>query len=207
MILYAESNFLLELARQQEESASVEQLLQLAEARRIDLAFPVFALCEPFSTLARYGSDRNRFVSDMQRELRELGRLQPHKGLAAHLQPLTSTLLTIQRDEMNALETTLERILSIARRIDLTSPVFADARIHERELGLSPQDAIVYASILADLSITPASDEKCFVSRNAKDFDDPAITARLKTMNCRYISRFEDALAYATHMADSDGQG
>lgn len=67
MILYVESNFPLELARQQEEAAHVRELLRSAEARKVSLAFSVFAICEPFSTLTRYASDRARFVDSVRR--------------------------------------------------------------------------------------------------------------------------------------------
>jgi len=40
MIVYVESNFCLELAFQQEDETQAEGILQLAEARRVELVFP-----------------------------------------------------------------------------------------------------------------------------------------------------------------------
>ena len=48
MIVYVESNFVLELAFLQEESEDCSEILQLAEAQRIELVFPSFCVGEPY---------------------------------------------------------------------------------------------------------------------------------------------------------------
>jgi hypothetical protein len=48
VITYVESNFVLELAFRQEDSASCEELLALAESRQIELLIPAYCLGEPF---------------------------------------------------------------------------------------------------------------------------------------------------------------
>ncbi len=196
MIVYVESNFVLEMARQQEEAAAAEEILRLAEESGIVLVFPEFALCEPFSTLTYYGSNRSRFVDAMEREFRELARLQPHKSLASLLQPLGPMLLSIERTEMEALQLTVARMLKIGRSIPLTASVFQEAQQTQRKLGLSIQDAIVYSSVIADLRAQRGDVVKCFLSRNPKDFDDPAINAELGSFGCRYIAKFTDGLSY-----------
>jgi hypothetical protein len=56
---------------------------------------------------------------------------------------------------------------------------------------------IVYvASVTTDLRRRKRREPRCFVSRNPKDFDDPAIAAELQALDCRYIARLSDALAY-----------
>jgi hypothetical protein len=196
VIVYVESNFVLELARQQEEAAQAEELLRLSEMGQCALVYPAMALIEPVSTLRHYGLERKRLVDLLQREFRELGRLQPHKSLVALLQPLGQTLLSVERGEMDALESALERLLNIGRAVPLTGPIFAGARQASRSFGLSLPDAIVYASVLADLEFRAGAEESCFVSRNPKDFDDPAITTALQRFNCRYIARFADGLSF-----------
>lgn len=196
MIVYVESNFLLELARQQEQAPAAEEILRLAEASQISVALPVFAVCEPFSTISRYGSERARFVESMQRELRELGRTRTHRSLAAVLQPVGQTLLDLQRTEMDELEGSVARTLRIGSIIPLTSSTFEEARRTEVRYGLSPQDAIIYASVLQDLRDRNSQEPKCFVSRNSRDFDDPAIHAELSASDCRFIPSFNDALGY-----------
>jgi hypothetical protein len=53
MIVLAESNFVLELAFQQEEQDEVERLVVMAEAREVELVIPACALFEPYETRKR----------------------------------------------------------------------------------------------------------------------------------------------------------
>ena len=48
MIVYVESNFVLEVALGQEESPSAESILVLAESSKIELVFPGFSLKETY---------------------------------------------------------------------------------------------------------------------------------------------------------------
>jgi len=47
MIVYVESNFILEMVLGQKYASAIESILQLAERGKIELTFPSFALCEP----------------------------------------------------------------------------------------------------------------------------------------------------------------
>lgn len=196
MTVYVESNFILELARRQEDALAANEILRLAESHLIDLAFPILAVCEPFSTLTYYAFRRQNFVDNLNREMRELGRSEPHKELAASLQPLEAALLAIQVSEMDALENAVQQMLSVGRSLPLDSKTFGESRIVQRKFGFSPQDAIVFASVMGDLRVQPPAENKCFISRNSKDFDDPTLTSELELHRCKYIARFSNALAY-----------
>ena len=197
MIVYVESNFLLELARQQEQAASAEEILRLAEHGGVDLAFPTFAACEPFSTLTYYSAQRNRFVNqELLPQLRDLSRLEPQRGHVPLLQQLQHTLLTLGRSEMERLEATVARLMRAGRSIPLTAPVFEEARFSRSSLGLSVQDAIVYALVLTDLRRRPKKTPKCFLSTNLNDFGDPAIKGELARFHCEFKAKFDAGLAY-----------
>ena len=194
MITYVESNFPLELARQQEESQEVEQLLQFAEAGRIELVFPQLAVGEPFGALDRYANERNRFLGDLQRQLSELSRSLPHQSVVTDTQPLVTTLTRLRRDETDRLEEAIDRMLGCGRSIPLDASIFRDARAAEQRLDLSPQDAIVFATVATDLAARPGGGESCFVSRNPKDFTNAKL--ELSQSGCRYIAKFADALSF-----------
>jgi predicted nucleic acid-binding protein len=195
MIVYVESNFCLELAFQQEEEAQAEEILQLAEARHFELVFPQFAVCEPFSTLNRYGNERRRFLNDLNRQLSELNRSAQHQAIVAGTQPLVGTLNRIGQDQTNRLESVVERMLQSGRSIPLTGPLFASARQVERQYGLSPQDAIVAASVVSDLQAQNATqDSHAFLSRNSKDFN--PMRADFSALGCAYLSKFRDGLQF-----------
>lgn len=57
MIVYVESNFVLELALGQEQAAFADAILNAAEAKKIELAFPSFALSDPFATVMHRRGD------------------------------------------------------------------------------------------------------------------------------------------------------
>ncbi|HEY8746892.1 MAG TPA: hypothetical protein VIM11_02880 [Tepidisphaeraceae bacterium] len=195
MIVYVESNFCLELAFQQEEEAQAEEILQLAEGGRLELVFPQFAVSEPFSTLNRYDNERGRFLTDLNKQLSQLNRSVPHQGIVAGTQPLVATLTRIGQDQTNRLETVVARMLRSGRTISLTAPLFADAQRLEGLYALSPQDAIVGASVLGDLQAQKADpDSHAFLSRNSKDFN--PMKAAFGAVGCRYLSKFRDGLQF-----------
>jgi hypothetical protein len=196
VIVYVESNFALEIARAQEAAPAAEEILRLAGNALVSLMAPTLAVFEPFSTLTYYGVRRNQFVEDLKNNLRELGRSLPHKSLAKLLEPLGPTLVQVSRDEMERLEKTTERMLGCVGQVPMTVSTFREATQAEKQFGLSPQDAMIYASIMTDLRSRPSADEKCFISQNRKDFGDPEIVRALATLNCKYLSSFGTALDF-----------
>jgi hypothetical protein len=97
---------------------------------------------------------------------------------------------------MNELERVVQRLLRSGSCLPMTLGAFDRALDLERTLGLSPQDAIVLASVTSDAAARPLEEAKVFVSRNSKDFDDPAVRAELEQLGCLYISKFSDALSF-----------
>jgi len=65
---------------------------------------------------------------------------------------------------------------------------------YRRRHGLSPQDAIVYASVVSDLA--SGTGRGCFLNRNTKDFDDPDIAQELWALGCKLLPRFDQGLDY-----------
>ena len=195
MIVYVESNFCLELAFQQEEEAHAEEILKLAESGRLELVFPQFAVCEPFSTLNRYENDRRQFINELNKQLSELNRSAPQQGVVAGTQPLVATLTRIGQDQTNRLEAVIGRMLQCGRSIPLTAPLFAAARHLEGQFDLSPQGAIVAASVLDDLRPQNAQpDSHAFLSRNSNDFN--PMKRDFGTLGCRYIPKYEHGLQF-----------
>ncbi len=62
--------------------------------------------------------------------------------------------------------------------------------VTQNEHDLSPQDAIVYASVLSHLKRTEPQ-TACFLNKNSKDFDDPDISEMLERYQCQMLSRFD----------------
>lgn len=69
MKVYVETNFVLELALEQAQHESCEQLLRLSEGGRIELVIPAYSLVEPHETLRRRHLNRERFKVELDAEL------------------------------------------------------------------------------------------------------------------------------------------
>lgn len=62
------------------------------------------------------------------------------------------------------------------------------------QLELEFPDAIVLASVLDDLGVSPSP--SCFLNRNTKDFDDPGVRDALAARDCRVFGSFDNGLQY-----------
>jgi hypothetical protein len=81
--------------------------------------------------------------------------------------------------------------LKIAEIIPLNANILLKAVSAEENYDLSPQDALVYVSVLKHLQ-NNKPDQACFLNRNSKDFKTPDIIDELKSLNCRLITQFND---------------
>lgn len=195
MTIYVESNFILEIALGQEESRYTGELLSEAEAGSIDLAFPSFALSEPFATITQRHRRRNTVIGSMTDLFNDLERSTPHRHVAMSLNPVMDQLRNVYQSEVTRLKSTVKRLLQIGSSIELDSAIYQTALKNESRYGLSPQDAIIYASIVRDLATSVRTDRSCFMSRNLKDFGSPDIRAELASYDCLYEESYKTGVS------------
>ena len=74
MIVYVETNFILEMVFVQEQSQQAEEILKLGEAGEIEIRFPLFGLIEPFWTIEHRRSDRKKVYENLENEFKQLER-------------------------------------------------------------------------------------------------------------------------------------
>jgi predicted nucleic acid-binding protein len=156
VIVYVESNFVLELALQQEEHAACEQLLRFAEKTRLHLVIPAFSLAEPFSTLSRRHSERRRLKAEFDRELGQLARSVDHAKRLRSFRELTALLVDSADSDTERLESVRSRLLDVADVVPLDRPILREANILREEHDLSPPDSLVLASVLTHLETSGA---------------------------------------------------
>ena len=72
MIVYVESNFVLEMALLQEEHQSCASIISLAESNSIDLAIPAFSLTEPYEVWRRRRWQRSELYQRLRTCLQSL---------------------------------------------------------------------------------------------------------------------------------------
>src|SRR5258708_5193374 len=130
MIVYVESNFVLELAFLQEEHESASKILEYAESGRIHLLMPAFCGGEPYERMIRRAKDRKALQDRLSQEIRELSRSQPYIDVGNLSQDLTIILAKSADEEKDRLDAALSRIIKAAEIIPL------DGRVLDSSLGL-----------------------------------------------------------------------
>src|SRR5579864_6303779 len=123
MIVYVESNFILEIVRSQSEAEAAEHILQLAESGRITLVVPGFALSEPYSNVGLQGVLRRRIIDSLQDQRTQLVRSRLHQDLATNIDAIVAGMGHIERQETNRLEETVRRLFRAATMVHLDLPI------------------------------------------------------------------------------------
>jgi predicted nucleic acid-binding protein len=196
--VFIETNFVLELALEQQESSACDKLVELARATLIRLLLPAYSLIEPHETLTRRRLDREALRFRVSGELAQLARSKSLAERATASQEIVELLVESTVYETNAIEQVKRRLWLVGDVLPLDLDVLRSAAECQTDYDLSPQDAIVYASIRARLELDHASDS-CFVSRNPRDFDNTDLRKDLASFNCKYFSSFATALRYIEH--------
>ena len=200
MITYIESNFIVEMALEQEQASLAQAILDLAENNRIKLIFPNFVFSEPFERILREKRERNVLYNSLVKVLRDLQRSESHKDIIRDMKPVTSILREASSRQIVLLHSTFERLLHVGECINISADHFKSVSAYQQDLNLSPQDSIIYATIIEDLQARPKAEKKCFLSRDRKGFDQSSdIKATLNAHTCRYIGSFRQALDYIQH--------
>lgn len=194
MIVYAETNFLLEIAYLQEGCESCREILDLARNGRFTLAVPAFSLIEARQTWNRRSSEHKALQNQLQPVIRQLARSGPFSTVTESSLELLKALESGE-DTRIRLEDLITALPSIARILPLDSDIVARARRAENSLGLSPSDAVVYATVLSHLQGAPAG-TKCFLNRDSKGFANPDVYDELAHLGCKLIVSFENGLEF-----------
>lgn len=203
MIVYVESNFVLELAFLQEKHESCSSFLSLSESGDIRLVLPAFSIGEPYETLERRAKQRRELHRQLSAAIRELSRSSPYRESAHEFRDITDLLIRSGEEENNRLNETLERILQTVEVIPIDSSTIRAAITLQKSRNLSPQDALIYASILDHLGKEESDSFGCFITKDAKDFATPDIKNDLEKYNCKLLTSFANGLEYVRTVVGS----
>ena len=202
MIVYVETNFLLELAYLQERCESCQSIMNLANRRRITLVLPSFAAAEARATSVRRSSEWTAFQTKLQTNIRQLARSEPFRNLEQESKDLVAAFTTGVEEARDRLERAIDVIKEHGVIVPLTSDILFPAAVFERFYSLSPADALVLASVVEHASTT--DEQKCFLTQDAKGFDREKIYPLLSTHRCKVIVNFADAVEYLAKQLPPD---
>ncbi len=190
MRIYVETNFVLEVALQQEQHAACEDILRICEDGLAQLFIPAFSMVEPYQTLDRRHKHRKRMKEALDNELRQLARTTRYTQRLGGFQNLSSLLIDSADEEIQRFEETRLRLLRIGTIIPLETAIFSTATQSQQQYDLPPTDALIYAAVLLHLKQRPGV-ASCFLNRNTKDFEEPDLMAELAQHNCKLLPRFD----------------
>jgi predicted nucleic acid-binding protein len=200
--VYVESNFVLEIALAQEQHQSCEKILDLRESGLIFLAIPAYSLIEPYETLTRRHRKRSRLKTQLDDELTQISRNASNAQRLWGFRSATDLLIDTVSEEAESLDLARDRLIETAEIIPLDAAVLADAARYVRKHDFSPQDAIVYASVMCDLGKNRPS-TSVFLNKNSRDFDDPDIVKTLEDNGCKLLPKFDSGYDYIRRFASS----
>lgn len=140
MRLYVESNFVLELAFEQERHGVCDQILGYAEDGSLSLLLPAYCLAEPYETLGRRHRTRQRLQQELQTELTQLRRSARYVKTVQQVD-LAASLFAISAEEDRArLEATARRLVRAAKLIPITPQVIELGYDLQADLDMSAQE-------------------------------------------------------------------
>ncbi|MDB5246973.1 MAG: hypothetical protein JWQ40_1367 [Segetibacter sp.] len=195
MIVYVESNFVLEIALRQEQLESCNSIIQLAEESKLQLVLPAYSLVEPYEVIRRHAIQRKKFSNELKNELQQILRSESYKEETVTILKVGDLLLKSGEDAKQQLEEMILRLIKASMTIPLTADIITNAIEFQVKNTFSPQDSLVYASVISHLKSAP-NEEKCFLNRNSKDFDDPEIVKELDRYGCKIMFQFTHAFDF-----------
>ncbi len=139
MNIYVETNFILELVFQQEQSASCEQILELCEAGNARLVIPAYSLAEPHEKLTRQANSRKELQQILEAELRQLVRTAPYAARVSSIQDIASLLVQSNEEEKQRFTYYRDRLLKIAEVVPLTREILMAGASYEIPYDLKPK--------------------------------------------------------------------
>jgi hypothetical protein len=193
MILYVETNFILELAYQQELAQQCEELLILAESGAIALVVPAFCLIESRMSRETRASKRKAFYEALSKEVSEVARTKLYATLRQTHEDVMAAFVKSNEQDQIGLEAVLDRTEKAAVVVPFEIGTNQTARKFEQDFGLSPQDSAVLASVLEHLG-QAGTGKKIFLNKNKHDFADPKIQKQLADLGCDFHSSFKTGL-------------
>lgn len=195
MNIYVETNFVLEVTFEQEQCSSCEQILQLCEAGKAKLIVPAYCLAEPHEKLSRQARSRRTLQQSLEAELRQLLRTASYTSRIKSIQDIASLMIQSNEEERHRFIECRDRFLKVGEIVALNASILSEAASYETTYDLTPQDALVYASVITHLR-HKLPEQACFLNRNSKDFDSPDIVDELSQLNCRMIPRFDRGYSF-----------
>jgi len=195
MIVYVESNYILEIALQQEQFKYAQKLLELSQKKIINLVIPSISIIEPYWTINNKSHKRNKINEYLNQEIKQLNRSSIYNKKSQCLSNVNKYLININISTEVHLEKTICDMQKKCEIIKFDSNIIKNSRNYNY-FKLKKIDLLILTSIIEDLKTQKSDERKCFISRNSKDFDSPEIKDLLSEYGCILINNFRDGINF-----------
>jgi len=197
VIVYVETNFLLELALDREQAHSCRQLLDWSHDNWIEMRVPVYALAEGQSALVGLRTGRLKVIESLRSQARDLARMTRSETLARMCKEAAEALSASNEVDHASLNEVMREVGGTASFIPLSKAAVELAEIVRRQGAVKGHgDLMIFASILEDLSErgwTGTPDSALFVTRD-QDFGDDA-SQWIRGYACELLNSYDAAVA------------
>ncbi len=192
MNIYSKTNFFLEIVFSQEQSKYCEKIISLGRRKKIKLIMPAYSFAEALYKLEAQRKKRENFQRELNSQISQLAQTIQYNSQIKNFRALDTFLTQNIDEEKKRFERCRRSLTETAEIIAFDPETITRAKLTATRYDLTLQDAIVFSSILGHLQQSKAS-QNCFLNRNSKDFSQPSIAKRLKTLNCKFFADFEKA--------------
>jgi predicted nucleic acid-binding protein len=192
MNIYCETNFFLEIVFSQEQSKYCEKIISLGEKKKIKIIIPAYSFAEALYKLEAQRKKRESFQRELNSQISQLAQTSQYNSQITNFRTLDTFLTQNIEEEKKRFEKCRKSLTKIAEIIAFDALTIEKAKPTATKYDLTLQDAIIFSSILNHLRQNNVS-QNCFLNRNSKDFSQPSIVKRLKTLNCKFFADFEKA--------------
>lgn len=195
MIVYVESNFVLEVVLGQEQVRAALGILDKARGNEIRLAVPAVSLIEPFWAIEKKEKERELLVTQLSSLRQDLLRSDARASLSNSLQSVGDSIRKLHRDHVKRLRDLIQEISVVAEVLVLSERLLLDAMVIDSRAGLGLLDSLVLASIAEHLSSLTVGETKAFATRD-KDLCEVARRSEIAKYDCECIPDYLDALRF-----------
>jgi predicted nucleic acid-binding protein len=195
MIVLVESNFVIELGFQQEESEDADRIVELAERHAIELVVPAYSLSEPYEMLIRRRNDRSVTLDKLRRQLQTSSRSRGFAGLREMSEKVTDAFAASATHERSGLDDVVRRLIACATVTPLSKDIIANSFAAQSQYEFGPQDSLVFASVDEHVRACGRG-PKLFINKNHKDFLTPEIEDYFEHLECKLLPKFASAREY-----------
>jgi hypothetical protein len=193
VIVYVETNFILELALEREQAASCRQLADWTRHRLVDLRIPAYAAAEAQMALRRRRADRSEAIKMLKSHARDLVRMPRTLGAGQMCSDASEALSISNEDEHGRMIEVIRELYDIASFIPLDKSAIQLAEFVQSAGSVSGDgDLLIFGSILRDFTDRREKGASLFVTRD-RGFGARA-SSWLRPWSCDLITSYDAAV-------------